>query len=353
MTPSIRDVTIGGRTATVTGSGNTRTATYTIPADEKMLLDGELKVNIKDYQDKYFNNGIIINNTTTGGLVVYDKILPSVAITSIVSNNSNNKLAKNGNMLTLSMTFSENIGSSTVTIGGRSATITGSGNTRTATYTIPAGEASIAEGNIGINITGYRDEAGNVGSTFTSITTGGNVVYDRTSPVCTSSGGNTTWRNTNLTLTGTCSSDNLSGCGSPVTKNYTTDINSTTESPGVVYDAAGNGTTCPGNQTVRIDKTAPAISATYKKADGTTYTSDVWTNQSVTITGTGNDSTGSGVAKYQGTYDGSNVFDLAGNILTMSSSTRTGVWVRAVDNVGNIGPWTNNFVVSIDKTAPT
>ena len=29
---------------------------------------------------------------------------------------------------------------------------------------------------------------------------------------------------------------------------YSTDINSTTESPGTVYDNVGNSTVCPGNQ---------------------------------------------------------------------------------------------------------
>ncbi len=63
-----------------------------------------------------------------------------------------------------------------------------------------------------------------------------------------------------ITLTGTCN-DNLSGCRSNVTKQYTQQINSTTESPGTIYDNAGNSGTCPGNQTVRIDKTAPTCTS--------------------------------------------------------------------------------------------
>lgn len=86
------------------------------------------------------------------------------------------------------------------------------------------------------------------------------VKIDKTDPTCTSSGGSTNWTAGTITLTGTCN-DNLSGCRSNVTKQYTQQINSTTESPGTIYDNAGNSGTCPGNQTVRIDKTAPTCTS--------------------------------------------------------------------------------------------
>lgn len=86
------------------------------------------------------------------------------------------------------------------------------------------------------------------------------VKIDKTDPTCTSSGGSTNWTAGTITLTGTCN-DNLSGCRSNVTKQYTQQINSTTESPGTVYDNAGNSVTCPGNQTVRIDKTKPTCTS--------------------------------------------------------------------------------------------
>ena len=102
---------------------------------------------------------------------------------------------------------------------------------------------------------------------------------DKTPPSCTSSGGSSNWVSASsnpgtITLTGTCS-DAHSGCKGNVSKSYTTDINSTTESPGTVYDNVGNSTVCPGNQTVKIDKINPTASVSPSPG---TY------NDSVTVT---------------------------------------------------------------------
>ena len=87
---------------------------------------------------------------------------------------------------------------------------------------------------------------------------------DKTPPSCTSSGGNTNWINASsnpgtVTITGTCN-DAHSGCTGNVSKTYSTDINSTTETPGTVYDNVGNSTVCPANRTIKIDKTSPTLS---------------------------------------------------------------------------------------------
>ena len=84
-----------------------------------------------------------------------------------------------------------------------------------------------------------------------------NVYVDKTGPKCKSSGGGG-WTKNAVTLTGTCSDDE-SGCADDtltVTKTYDAEINSTTETPGVVRDKVGNETTCP-NQSVKIDRTPP------------------------------------------------------------------------------------------------
>ncbi len=115
----------------------------------------------------------------------------------------------------------------------------------------------------------------------------------------------------------------------------------------------GNNQTSQASLTVtNIDKTAPTAVATYRTADGVLYPSDLWTNQSVVITATATD-TGSGVARYEITYNGSQFYDLPNATVTISGSTRTGVWVRAIDNVGNVGGLTPAHLVAIDKVAPT
>ena len=118
-----------------------------------------------------------------------------------------------------------------------------------------------------------------------TIKSAGTVQIDNTPPKCTSSGGSATWTNGNRTIKGTCS-DNGSGCKGDVSKTYSTNTNSTKESPGTVYDNVGNSVVCPANQTVKIDKTAPTCSSSGGNA--------TWTNGNRTIKGTCSDTGGSG-----------------------------------------------------------
>lgn len=74
---------------------------------------------------------------------------------------------------------------------------------------------------------------------------------DKTAPSCVSSGGSDSWQSGPLTITGTCS-DLGSGCTDNVTKTFSSDTNTTTASPGTVYDNAGNSTVCPADQTIEL-----------------------------------------------------------------------------------------------------
>ena len=120
-------------------------------------------------------------------------------------------------------------------------------------------------------------QACDVAMNCTPYPTPANIWVDTVAPNCTSSGGGG-WTPNNITLKGTCS-DATSGCkngsGSDSNKIKTTysagnvyklyypdvSFNLTNQSPGTVYDNAGNSKKCPANQTVKIDKTAPEISA--------------------------------------------------------------------------------------------
>ena len=93
------------------------------------------------------------------------------------------------------------------------------------------------------------------------------VKIDKTAPTCTSSGGNPNWTNGNRTLTGTCSDQGGSGCRGNVTQRFTDTINTTTASPGTVYDNAGNSATCPANQIVRVDHEVPNVCTISASAD--------------------------------------------------------------------------------------
>src|SRR4029078_9755957 len=61
-------------------------------------------------------------------------------------------------------------------------------------------------------------------------------------------------------------------------------------------DMAGNAATTATFSPIKIDKSAPVITATALKADSSPYVADAWTNQDVTVSFTCSDGTGSGVA---------------------------------------------------------
>ncbi len=96
-----------------------------------------------------------------------------------------------------------------------------------------------------------RDNAGNTTdcTVYTKV--------DKTKPVCTSSGGDPNWRNTGLTLTGTCT-DNLSGCKqNTYTNDYPSQTSITDGFGGRACDVAGNCANCSKDQDVHIDMRDP------------------------------------------------------------------------------------------------
>ncbi len=185
--------------------------------------------------------------------------------------------------------------------------------------------ASATQGDTGgVTWYGYvKDSAGNENKCSKTFK------VDKTPPTCVSSGGQSGWTNKSVTLYGTCS-DNLSGCKQNITKEFKTNTNSTTASPGTVYDNAGNSASCPGNQTVKVDTTAPTCG--YAK-NATT----AWTANNRTISQACSDTGGSGCAK--ASYD-----------TTYSTTTKTGS-VDIFDNAGN--KKTCSYNVYVDKTPPT
>lgn len=71
-------VKLAGRTATVTGSGKNYTATYEIAGNERIMEEGEIGVEISDYQDLVGLKGETRTETTDGSKVIYDKVAPTV-----------------------------------------------------------------------------------------------------------------------------------------------------------------------------------------------------------------------------------------------------------------------------------
>ena len=81
--------------------------------------------------------------TGTGHSYTLDTIAPSVSITSETSNNATSTLAKAGDVITVAFTSTDTVTS--VTIGGRTATVTNTGgNNYTATYTVQSADNALA-----------------------------------------------------------------------------------------------------------------------------------------------------------------------------------------------------------------
>ncbi len=195
------------------------------------------------------------------------------------------------------------------------------------------------------------DEAGNYSECINSSK---KYLIDLTKPTCTSSGGSTSWTNGSRTLTGTCHDTGGSGCVGNATKNYTTEINSSKESPGTVYDHAGNSKACDANQTVKIDKTAPTSPSI------TNPTGGGWTKDNFQLKVSAKDnrsSINSGIHHWAYSYDNSNYTDYPSsateNFTTtpFSEERERQVYIRVCDNAGNCS--TNSTWIRIDKHAPS
>ncbi len=171
--------------------------------------------------------------------------------------------------------------------------------------------------------------------------TSGEFKLDNTAPTCVSSGGITSWVNYNITLKGTCGdaagTTDQSGCVGNITKLYSNEINSTTETPGTVYDKAGNSTLCPKNQHTHIDKTKP--NCNLSKSPNVT-----WTNQNTTVYGTCQEkgSIQSGCAT-----NASRVISTAANTISITDSS-PGIVKDKAGNQTNC----STIRVQIDKKPP-
>ena len=122
--------------------------------------------------------------STGGGGGSTDKTAPTLTVVRMTSTNlTTSYYAKVGDTITVSITASEELGTAPkVTIAGQSASVSGSGTRWTATTKVTS---STKEGEASLSISGYKDKAGNSGSTVTRVTTGQLTVIDRTPPTIT------------------------------------------------------------------------------------------------------------------------------------------------------------------------
>ena len=171
-------VFLAGRSATVNdvgGSASNFTATITGSTTD---TQGQVAISIA-FTDLSGNAGTTVTATTNGSSVTYDRGVPTLSAVTVTSNNDNTAYAKQGDIVTLSFTSSENVQASpTVTMDGNAATVSGSNTSWTAAYTMQNGDT---EGDVNFTID-FTDISGNSGTQVTSLTSGNKIVYDETIP---------------------------------------------------------------------------------------------------------------------------------------------------------------------------
>jgi len=131
-------VTISGKSATISGGPINWTATYTLTATE---TQGNAAITIDGYDLTEINPLTQVTATTDASGVVIDQVKPTLSPVSIVSDNANTNYAKLGDTITVSFTADESLlGTPTVTIATKSATVTGGPTVFDATWIVDGTE---------------------------------------------------------------------------------------------------------------------------------------------------------------------------------------------------------------------
>ncbi|MDO9105950.1 MAG: autotransporter-associated beta strand repeat-containing protein [Methylovulum sp.] len=370
-------VVTGGTLGAISGTGLTRTATFTPTAN---LASGSAGITVASgtYTDTAGNNG---GAGTTPSLSI-DTLAPTLAITSNVS------AIKASETATITFTFSEDPGASfawngstgdIVVTGGTLGAISGTGLTRTATFTPTA---NLASGSASITVASgtYTDTAGNSGGAGTTPS----LSIDTLAPTLTidtladDNIINDSEDDSAVTLTGTTTAEN----GQTVTINFGGISTSATASNGTwtttvsaddikslpegsvivtanVNDVAGNAAT-EASATVIYDRTAPNAPVITAVTDNVgTVTGPVGNGGStddtvLQITGTAE--ANSTVTLYNGTVElGEVTADASGNWSFITGTLNNGSTyvfnAKATDAVGNTGDASSQHSVTIDTRA--
>ena len=179
------DVLIAGNAATVVrNADDDYTATYQMASGDD--TDGaNITFSISNIVDPSGNTpASAITVTTDGSYVTFDKTNPTLGSITIASNNLDNTLAIQGQVVTLTFASDEDISVPTVNILGGAAVVTNVADSSNWVATKTVGGAD-SEGTVGFSIA-YSDKAGNNGTTRTDLTGGDNpVTVDLTTPQIT------------------------------------------------------------------------------------------------------------------------------------------------------------------------
>ncbi|MGZ5199356.1 MAG: Ig-like domain-containing protein [Telluria sp.] len=324
----------GGTLGALSGTGTSRTAVFTPDADTNSGT-ASITVAAGKYTDAAGNDGIAGATPS----VHFDTLVPTVTITS------DKPALKVGETALITFTFSEDPGASfgagdVVVSGGTLSAISGTGQTRTATFTPTAGtDGGTASITIGDGL--YTDAAGNPGHAGTTPS----LAFDTLAPAApstpvldtgsdsgtshsdnltnvdtpqlsgTAEAGATVRLYDGATLVGTGTAD-IGGSWSIVTGTLAEGAHAITAT---ATDAAGNTGAASGAISVTIDQTAPTLAITSDNAA-------LLAGQAATITFTFSEDPGSTFASGDIAVGGGTLGALSG-----SGTTRTAVFTPDAD----------------------
>jgi hypothetical protein len=190
----------------------------------------------------------------------------------------------------------------------------------------------------------------------------GLIKIDKTAPVISASAHNAdssayvadTWTHQSVTVSFSCAEAGLVQSGIATDQTGTDGGTQSAETSAGTFsslgsqcvDNAGNAAVTNTFSPIKVDKTAPVISASAHNGDSSAYVAGTWTHQDVTVSFSCSESGGSGFATNTTAGDGG----------TLSSETSSGSFTslgsHCVDNAGNAAVDNTFSPIKIDKTAP-
>ena len=326
------------------------------------LVDGANYTVTFNAVDFASNNAATVANTN----VVYDITAPALTAVHIQSNNTNNiSLARTGDSINMTFAASKSLQTPIVVIAGHTATVTGSGASWAANYTMAGGDT---EGVIAFAIN-YSDTVGNNGSTVNTTTDSSNIIFDSTSPAITGTYSGSGWQaSASIALNASDAGSMASGISrifynfdggawTNISSNVTTASISSSGNHTIYYysiDNAGNIGSTKNTTNILVDVTAPTIVISGLAGNGSIYTFDVWSNNTASVNLTGSDNVpGSG---YNRTYYCNDTINtcmpstIYTSPLNITASGITYIRFYGVDNMNNSGSVAYKRVMILKNT---
>ncbi|GAB3402288.1 Ig-like domain-containing protein [Massilia agilis] len=358
-------VVSGGTLGALSGTGNIRTAVFTPDADVNAGT-ASITVAAGKYTDAAGNDG----GAGVTPSIHFDTLVPTVSISS------DKAALRTGETATITFTFSEDPGASftwdgtsgDVTVGGGTlSAISGSGLTRTATFT-PTANTNGGVASIAIAEGKYSDAAGNAGHAGTSPS----VVFDTLAPAVPSapvldagsdSGVSNSDRLTNAAsprFTGTAEdgatvklvdtvTETVLGTGIAAGGTWAINANGLTDGVAnivaIATDVAGNTGPASAASNLTIDRTAPvALSLALASGTGASLVS----SGTVKVNGIEDG------ASWQYSLDGgAHWLEGSGSEFAVTVEGPASVLAHQTDRAGNMSAVSNALSFTLDMSGPT